>query len=74
MLNLKAIRILRHLTQESVAESVGISRETYSRIENGRTQPSPENAMAIAEVMGFVNWFDCYTSVTTVQWKGESPI
>ncbi len=74
MLDLRLIRAARKYTQEQLAEEVGIARATVIHIEKGTAEPSPTNAQAIADVLGFVNWYDFYTDVTKVQWKGEAPI
>ena len=36
---LKLLRVERDLTQADVAKSIGISRSTYSNIENGKSNP-----------------------------------
>jgi putative transcriptional regulator len=48
------LRTARNLTQENVAELVGIDRSYYTKIENGTT-PSVRVAKRIASVLGF-NW------------------
>lgn len=73
-IKLKAIRVVRGLKQEELAERVGVKLSTIQKIEGGKHNPTPTNAQAIAEVLGFVNWYDFYTDVTEVQWKGEAPI
>lgn len=40
---LREIRVNKNLTQEKMAESIGIQPENYSRIENGLSFPKPEN-------------------------------
>ena len=52
---LKNIRLEKGLTQQQVAEQVGISTNYYSYIENGqRCEPSKNNTeMKIAETLGF---------------------
>lgn len=47
------IRLEKQLTQEQVANLIGIPRTTYSSIEQGRRQPSVKNAMRIASVLQF---------------------
>lgn len=49
---LRDIRISRHLTQEKMAENIGIQPENYSRIENGLSFPKPENIVKISKVLG----------------------
>jgi transcriptional regulator with XRE-family HTH domain len=45
---LAEIRIARVRLQADVAESVGVSRSTYSRWEAGETEPSATQLMALA--------------------------
>ena len=42
--NLALLRNLRGMTQEEVAEVIGISRQSYSKWEQGETIPDIENA------------------------------
>ena len=46
------IRPAKMLTQETVAELIGIKPENYSRIENGLSFPKPENIVKLSEVLG----------------------
>jgi transcriptional regulator with XRE-family HTH domain len=39
-ISLRAYRRTHHLTQKEIAVSLGVSREYYSRLECGKTQPS----------------------------------
>ena len=47
---LKAPRIQCHMTQEFVAESLGVSRQTVSKWENGSADPSTTNLLAVAKL------------------------
>lgn len=49
---LREIRTAKMLTQETVAELIGIKPENYSRIENGLSFPKPENIVKLSEVLG----------------------
>ena len=49
---LREIRTSKRLTQETVAELIGIKPENYSRIENGLSFPKPENIVKISEILG----------------------
>ncbi len=49
---LREIRISKNLTQEKIAENIGIQPENYSRIENGLSFPKPENIVKLSEVLG----------------------
>ena len=48
---LRELRTEKMLTQETVAELVGISPENYSRLENGLSFPKPENIEKISKVL-----------------------
>ena len=47
---LKELRTERNMTQEFVAESLGVSRQTVSKWENGSSEPSTSNLIAIAKL------------------------
>ena len=49
---LREIRTAKMLTQETVAELIGIKPENYSRIENGLSFTKPENIVKLSEVLG----------------------
>ena len=59
-MNLKEIRESKHMTQEQLAEKVGVVRQTISNIECGLAVPSVPTAMAIAEVLeiSWTNFFE----------------
>lgn len=59
MINLQETRIRAGMTQEQLAEVVGVVRQTISNIECGLTLPSITNAQAIAQVLG-LNWTDFF--------------
>lgn len=48
---IKALRSGRHLTQEQVAEQIGVSRQKYARIENGVNNITLEILIQIANVL-----------------------
>ncbi|MCL2473879.1 MAG: helix-turn-helix domain-containing protein [Alphaproteobacteria bacterium] len=50
-LRIKAIRSARKMTQEQLAEKVGISTEAISNIERGVNFPSFDNLIIIANVL-----------------------
>lgn len=52
-INLKELRKQKSLTQEEVSERIGITRSSYTNIENGERRPSVETAKKIAAVLGF---------------------
>lgn len=49
--NLKKFRQLEGLTQEQLAEKVGVRRETIMRLEAGKYNPSLKLAMDISRVI-----------------------
>ena len=49
---LKAHRTNCKMTQEFVAESLGVSRQAFSKWENGSSDPSTSNLIALAKLFG----------------------
>ena len=49
---LKEYRINCKMTQEFVAESLGVSRQAVSKWENGTSDPSTSNLIALAKLYG----------------------
>ena len=49
--NLKKYRLLKDLTQEQLAEKVGVRRETIMRLEAGKSNPSLKLAIDISRVV-----------------------
>lgn len=47
---LRELRTERNMTQEFVAESLGVSRQAVSKWENGSSEPSTSNLVAIAKL------------------------
>ena len=58
-MTLKEERLKKGLTQQQLADILGITRQTISHIECGRIKPSIDNAKAIADVLGF-KWANFY--------------
>lgn len=52
MKNLKNLRKKRNLTQKDVADAIGITFQTYSYYETGRTKPTPETLCKLADFFG----------------------
>lgn len=50
--NLKELRKNNHLTQEEVAQKIGVTRQAISSYESGRTQPGIDLLMRFAEIYG----------------------
>lgn len=48
---LKALRIAKNLTQEQIAEQIGVSRQKYARIESGANNITLEILSRIAKVL-----------------------
>lgn len=50
--NLMELRKMANLSQEELAEKIGVSRQTLSKYETGESLPDIEKCMALAEVFG----------------------
>ena len=48
--NLREARMARNMTQEFVAEALGLTRQTVSKWERGLTDPSTANLLALAKL------------------------
>lgn len=48
--NIKRLRKNKGLKQQELAEILGIKRNTYSDWENGKTEPSFENLVKLADL------------------------
>lgn len=60
MVDLQKLRQEHKLTQEKLAESVGVSRTTITMIETGASYPSVKLAQKLAQVLN-VRWTDFFT-------------
>ncbi len=49
--NIRKIRVLKGYSQDVLADSLGISQKTYSRIENNETSPTFEQILKITEIL-----------------------
>lgn len=58
--NLKVNRKEMQLTQQQVADYVGVSRESYNALENGKVMPSLVVADSLARLFG-VNLYELWT-------------
>jgi len=67
---LKEHRLQRNMTQDFVAEKIGVSRQAVSKWENGSSDPSTMNLLAIAELYG-VEAGELLRGVVLVKGKGE---
>lgn len=50
--NLKAVREKKHVSQQEVADYLGITRQAYSHYEVGRRKPDYETLLKLAEFYG----------------------
>jgi putative transcriptional regulator len=50
--NIKVYRAMNDLTQESLAEKVGVTRQTIHAIEKGKYDPSLELAFKLSRLFG----------------------
>ena len=50
--NLKQLRTARGLTQAEVAQRLGVTRQTISSYESGRTMPDLETLKQLADILG----------------------
>ena len=50
--NIQETRIAAGMTQEQLAEAVGVSRQTVAKWESGDTSPDLEHAAALADALG----------------------
>lgn len=62
---LKSLRIDAGLTQEQLAQRIGVKKQNISRYENGRVEPNIRTAKRIAEALG-VTLEDIASSVSSV--------
>lgn len=54
-----SLRESSNLTQQSVADSIGVTRQMISAIENGTATPSVGNAKSLAKLLNF-SWTKFY--------------
>ena len=50
--NIQGSRLVAGLTQEQLAEAVGVSRQTVAKWESGETSPDLEHAASLADALG----------------------
>ena len=50
--NLIALRKLKHMTQEDLADALGVSRQAVSKWESGQSAPDLEKGKQLAELFG----------------------
>ena len=49
--NIKFLRSVKNISQQYLADKIGVDRSTISRIENGEIDTTLENALKIADVL-----------------------
>lgn len=49
---LRVERAIKHMTQQQLAEAIGVSRQTINAIESGKYVPSTLLALKISEIFG----------------------
>lgn len=64
--NIKRIRIAKNLSQKEVTMSAGLDTAQYSRIENGKTDPSVNTLERIAKALG-VSLAELFASTEELQ-------
>ena len=60
---IKEYRMQKQMTQEFVAEQLGVSRQAVSKWENGTSDPSTSNLLALAKLFG-VNASELLKNIT----------
>ena len=50
--SMKALRVNANLTQEEIARKMGISRDLYNQIENGKVDVKPVYIYAFCQLIG----------------------
>ena len=61
MVDLQKVRTDKGMSQQELADKVGVIRQTISHIETGRITPSVPTAQAIAQVLG-IDWTAFFTA------------
>ena len=62
---IKEARIRRNLKQEEVAESVNVTVQTYSKWENGKTEPKASQVSKLSEVLNISEKEICNGKLST---------
>lgn len=70
---LKENRMRCQMTQEFVAETLGVSRQSVSKWENGSSDPNTSNLLALAKLCGISaeNLLKCLESSSPDEQKDE---
>ena len=54
---IKALRIAKNLTQEQVADQIGVSRQKYARVESGTNSITLDILSKVAEIFDMLDLF-----------------
>lgn len=54
--NIRSIRILKNLSQEHLAESLGVSQSSYGKLERGATKITWDKLVRISEILNITPW------------------
>ena len=82
MENLKKLRLERNLSQQKLAEALGLTQQAIAKYENGKTQPDFDTLMALAEffhtsvdyLIGYTNNPQCHRTVHDIGIIKGSPL
>ena len=70
--NLMELRKYHALSQEELAEKIGVSRQTLSKYETGESLPDIEKRKALADVFGItVDDLICYDNLIVLGDEGQ---
>ena len=82
--NLIQLRKLKHMSQDELADQIGVSRQTLSKYETGESLPDIEKCKKLADVFGVTvddllnygkkgfDWLGSSTEGKTHFWHGKS--
>lgn len=71
MLDLKALRNEKNLTQQQLADQIHCVRTVIANIESGTARPSIATAKALADALG-VNWWEFFSEESDA--NGTNPV
>ena len=82
MENLKKLRLERNLSQQKLAEAIGLSQQAITKYENGKTQPDFRTLMLLAEffhtsvdyLIGYTNNSKCNRTISDVSIGKDIPL
>ena len=82
MENLKKLRLERNLSQQKLAEAIGLSQQAITKYENGKTQPDFQTLMTLAEffhtsvdyLIGYTNNPKCNRTICDIGIVTDAPL